>query len=640
MSEIMNHPWITKGAGGPPDNFLPTRRPLQIPLDRNVIRKMDGFDFGSPNSIEDQLTRIVESEEYQRAIRNHEKKSNMPTPEIEKKRGVFDFYKRRNSLSRDTLASCSSDAVQWGMDPINGFHPLVSVYYLAKEKLDREFRAANPGAVYEGTLPKTEANAPPTPQAPAAPEAAYTNPTTYEMTGEAPTGGRSRPRARTHGQEEVAQDLRHVKIDDTATTSPNPQIVTPAEQAPLKRERTAANLLRRLSTRRHRDRDRERGPERDPEKPLETPTVAVDPPQEATTSIRKSFSIRRRENSSSRTPSLAPSPTPQADRLSPALPENAARLGRSTSVNSGDFRRRLAKRQSGDPAQLWSTNQAQRQGSADHASQISESAEPEVPQSVPSASRTKSLGHARRESIQRRRQERARNKQGGDKNTDNDAQSPELDDETGLSANEGGSPGSMKPVFLKGLFSVSTTSSKPFKVIEADIVRVLRQLNIQFSSNGKGGFKCRHTSPGRAGDEAPQIATPAGLMHRRKLSFNFMGSDKEDKDQHPARTPPTSSRGKGRSTDQSDDDPMESEIDEGMTPIPESRPTLSAAARAAGETSTHVQNDLGTNTDLRFEIFVVKVPLLSLHGIQFKKVDGGTWQYKNMAQTILDGLRL
>jgi len=43
---------------------------------------------------------------------------------------------------------------------------------------------------------------------------------------------------------------------------------------------------------------------------------------------------------------------------------------------------------------------------------------------------------------------------------------------------------------------------------------------------------------------------------------------------------------------------------------------------------------------LIFEILIVKVPLLSLHGIQFKKVDGGTWQYKNMAQKILAELRL
>ena len=43
---------------------------------------------------------------------------------------------------------------------------------------------------------------------------------------------------------------------------------------------------------------------------------------------------------------------------------------------------------------------------------------------------------------------------------------------------------------------------------------------------------------------------------------------------------------------------------------------------------------------LEFEIFIVKVPLLSLHGIQFKRLDGNTWQYKNMADQILRELRL
>ena len=65
-----------------------------------------------------------------------------------------------------------------------------------------------------------------------------------------------------------------------------------------------------------------------------------------------------------------------------------------------------------------------------------------------------------------------------------------------------------------------------------------------------------------------------------------------------------------------------------------------SALQAAGETTTHVQSDLGENMVLKFEIFIVKVPLFSLHGIQFKKVAGGTWQYKEMAQKILMGLRL
>ena len=49
---------------------------------------------------------------------------------------------------------------------------------------------------------------------------------------------------------------------------------------------------------------------------------------------------------------------------------------------------------------------------------------------------------------------------------------------------------------------------------------------------------------------------------------------------------------------------------------------------------------MGGSMVLEFEIFIVKVPLLSLHGIQFKRLGGNTWQYKNMAQTILAELRL
>ena len=64
------------------------------------------------------------------------------------------------------------------------------------------------------------------------------------------------------------------------------------------------------------------------------------------------------------------------------------------------------------------------------------------------------------------------------------------------------------------------------------------------------------------------------------------------------------------------------------------------SGRAIGETSTHVQSELGGSMILEFEIFIVKVPLLSLHGIQFKRLAGGTWQYKNMADQILRELRL
>lgn len=77
--------------------------------------------------------------------------------------------------------------------------------------------------------------------------------------------------------------------------------------------------------------------------------------------------------------------------------------------------------------------------------------------------------------------------------------------------------------------------------------------------------------------------------------------------------------------------------DEYMAPRDSNAP---AGERVMGETTTRVQSDTGENLVLRFEILIVKVPLFSLHGIQFKKVSGGMWQYREMAKKILDALRL
>jgi hypothetical protein len=43
---------------------------------------------------------------------------------------------------------------------------------------------------------------------------------------------------------------------------------------------------------------------------------------------------------------------------------------------------------------------------------------------------------------------------------------------------------------------------------------------------------------------------------------------------------------------------------------------------------------------LVFNIFIVKIPLLSLHGIQFKRLEGDIYQYRSMTSDILTSLRL
>ena len=150
LQEIMNHPWMIKGFRSPPENYLPAREPLQLPFDPAVIQAMTGFDFGPPELIQAQLTEVIESQAYLRAVRLaiHERENQGPNRDSEKKGGFsFNFYKRRNSTtSQDTLTAPSSEDLQLGSDTTKAFYPLISVYYLVREKQERDRLATNQGA--------------------------------------------------------------------------------------------------------------------------------------------------------------------------------------------------------------------------------------------------------------------------------------------------------------------------------------------------------------------------------------------------------------------------------------------------------------------------------------------------------------
>jgi serine/threonine protein kinase KIN1/2 len=252
-----------------------------------------------------------------------------------------------------------------------------------------------------------------------------------------------------------------------------------------------------------------------------------------------------------------------------------------------------------------------------------------------SAMRTKSLGHARRESIQARRARREETKGAVvPETTDVEPSGPGAPSE-----NTSGGEDFSKPVYLKGLFSVSTTSSKPLHVIRTDIIRVLKQLGVEYDEI-KGGFRCRHAPSidlDRVVDAGPPSPDRQGQVsnHRRRISFGGLRNHDRDDSREETRAAHLS-----RTQRKIHGPPDRSFISNSEGSEEYVSPRDNHGERIVGETTTRVQSDTGENLVLRFEIFIVKVPLFSLHGIQFKKVAGGMMQYREMAKRILDGLRL
>lgn len=169
----------------------------------------------------------------------------------------------------------------------------------------------------------------------------------------------------------------------------------------------------------------------------------------------------------------------------------------------------------------------------------------------------------------------------------------------------------VKPVYLKGLFSVATTSTKPPTQIREEIIRVLNQLGVKYTEI-KGGFSCKH-SPSidlKSVVDAPQQPESSNMVttpsHNRRLSF--AGGRKNNND--------------GQST-------------------PKSRRRADTVYTNSDASSDSVGGGAGNSLVVQFEIYIVKVPLLSLHGIQFKSISkNNTWQYKSLASKILSELRL
>jgi serine/threonine protein kinase KIN1/2 len=146
LPSIANHCWMKRGYPGPPENFLPCREPLSLPLDPDVINTMTGLDFGSPEEINTQLTRIVESEGYRSAVHAFRTRRDctLLVPSKDRGKKVFcsidiNLYRCRKSRTGGAkLDTPNVETLTLCRDPFDAFHPLISLYYLAREKKWRQ----------------------------------------------------------------------------------------------------------------------------------------------------------------------------------------------------------------------------------------------------------------------------------------------------------------------------------------------------------------------------------------------------------------------------------------------------------------------------------------------------------------------
>lgn len=333
LSEVLNHPWMTRGYRGPPDSHLVHREPLRADeLDRNVIKGMKGFEFGTEEEIEQKLVEVLESDAYYRAVQHWERKrmsngrnghrwgesfSNSSlaisydgssttkvdqSPSKKSKRfSGFDFYRRKlfspsssppstplahsppssqSHLSNSSLLESAREPA----DPTYGFHPLVSIYFLVREKLERE-KVYGPGQFASSQLSL---------EAGSRPEAAATDvpapPTSAKQLSQPSVRKRDPPIS---GKPDYSMPLPRLPAPETSHYSGLSYDVTPATPSP-----TTSSFPQ------PRARDAALSPTKVPQSPALPRAVAASParmsmsmsmPREpATTAHRRSHSLSQR----------------------------------------------------------------------------------------------------------------------------------------------------------------------------------------------------------------------------------------------------------------------------------------------------------------------------------------------------------
>ncbi|BGP13021.1 Serine/threonine-protein kinase [Rhodosporidiobolus nylandii] len=802
LTEVLAHPWMVKGFTGPPAPHIPSRAPLRFgELDDEVLRGMTGFEFGTEGEIAAKLGDVLQSDLYRQAVRNWEARRGsfgpsgngeasdsdkerpamrtdgrdmMRSPSSANKRfSGLGFYGKklaggfnaafagtgvspRASDDLDALAAAGamgggsygpngSFAAGGGtaprpdqLDPTRGFHPLISIYYLVKEKIERE-RIWGPGVFASSTLSLT---GPPPPPAPAQAYQAGAILASPPPMASPLVPMTPQPRQRATGEEFAAHPSTAPQIarPTTAHDYPSPasakratfaptassplppssQPPTPVPsvrpqtsyepQSPSPRERKASNRMSLMlggGGASEREREQHSQPHVD-DIPLSSsasgggfarrfgsllgrssPTPSSPDTSPASRGHRTRASIggmghkASNKTAASPLPQVAeglapPSPTPGSPALPTsgsdvplASPPDGKPVHRASTVGETSPARHQRVQSMGAAAFGQSQPQAapgslgragggfferRRQSSMssstrpprprtqnDIAGMFDETAEEELADVEPSGGAAAGNGDSAATRQEHELAGRTQSRTSGGK-------------ENAPEKSEGA-----KPVWLKGLFSVSTTSTKPIATLRADLVTVLDRLGVQHRAV-KNGFECAHSpsidlsSVGTGGGATGHAKekTVRGTIKRRASKLLLSGKDGEKHSSAPDESQSSLQASTIVSPTHGGATAGEGESSTSFTPVPLegangpssaiNSPTAPGSSRfadssvAGGPGATGGQ---GGEMVVRFEIFLVKMPLLpGIHGLQFRRIGGNSWQYQMLARRVLQELKL
>ncbi|KAH3663719.1 hypothetical protein OGAPHI_005120 [Ogataea philodendri] len=693
LKEVMNHPWMVKGFESAPSNYLPHRIPIELPLDPEVINTIVDYELGTEENVIRDLTEILTSEDYQIATQNWHIKNTHE-----------DYASYNPSIP----------------DPTISYHPLISIYHLVDEMLRRKrVKEDNSGklqAPYSTPQNEPVHSFPPSDDPSVAapvlafPQAAYTSP--HQPSTAGPASQIQRNRVVSH--EGGAQPIHPVQQQGDGHQGHQAGITN--------------TILRKLSSKKSRN---DHAPEE-----LS--------PVEDHNELKVAKFASRQNDVVRRVGSMKITSKEKQSQIPPISAASKQQLQHQRAASA------YASSETARAAHMAAVEQAMKQKPP------ATGATPEGVKFHPTA-RAKSLGHARKRSLNIPKSNNysiapdappvpqlplpSTIDDGFFDPVDmdevtfkDDYTKPDkrLSDEEVISQFEHAAPGTMpsieypRTLFLKGFFSVQTTSTKPLPIIRYDIINVLPQLGVKFTEV-KGGFVCVHypsivdsTSRPAADDEKddeatkkesiegerqrsqapsrksstkrtslssssserhrpPQeeldpeelteravsspsnTSTPSKNGHRRKFSLGngMLGGYRKQKDKlsvstnvsnnsevsYPT-TPAFSNFVRRNSYDSSESLTFE-EPNGGSDMLISSRLEQQNKPRSSSVTNSpavdsHKSSDkaAASKTPLKFEIHIVKVPLVGLYGIQFKKISGNTWLYKSLASEVLSRLNL